>query len=203
MATGEELLQFFKWRLDAIDQHQQSDDRQLLESFASRAQEIADSVRFVLQGGLSDGAEESLGAMAEQDMGDFCIMVDLAQGVPLPGVAPLAKDTGEALREFLDHEPWHSLLVDNDITVSIAMLEDIASRADEGPWYQVCPNMARVVASVLDQANAEQLQRFVGEIEALGKRNELELPRDAAAIVDNLIHSNAERLGIKPPKHLS
>ena len=199
MATGEELLAFFKWRLDAIDQHQQRDDQQLLESFASRAQEIADSVRFVLQSGLSGGAEESLGAMAEQDMGDFCIMVDLAQGVPLPGVSALDKDTSEHLREFLDHEPWHSLLVDNDITVGIAMLEDVASRADEGPWYQVCPNMARVVAAVLDQANAEQLQRFAGEIEALGKRNEVALPRDAAAIIENLVHSNAERLGIKPP----
>lgn len=199
MATGEELLEFFKWRLDALDQHQRSDDRRLLESFAARAQEIAEGVSFLLQGGLSAGAEESLGAMAEQDMDDFCIMVDLAQGVALPGVPPLDKDTGEHLREFLDHEPWHSLLVDNDITVAIAMLEDIASRADEGPWYRVCPNMARVVAAVLDQANAEQMQRFAGEIAALGKRNELELPRDVATIVDNLIHSNAERLGIKPP----
>ena len=91
------------------------------------------------------------------------------------------------------------MLVDNDITVAVAMLEDIAVRTNEGPWYRISPNMARVIAGVLDQANAEQLQRFVGELHALKQRTEVELPGEVSTIVDNLIHSNAERLGIRPP----
>lgn len=199
MATGEELLRFFKWRLDASDRQGAEDDADQLESFAARAREVRDGVNFVLQNGLNEGAEEALSAMAEQDMGDFCVMVDLAQGIPLPGVDALDEDTSEHLREFLDHEPWHSLMVDNDVTVAIAMLEDVAARAVEGPWYRVSPNMARVVAAVLDQANSEQLQRLVGEVNALSERTGVHLPSDAALIVENLVHSNAERLGVRPP----
>ena len=59
--------------------------------------------------------------------------------------------------------------------------------------------MARVVAAVLDKVNAEQMQRFVGEIEAVKSRTGVTLPDDVLDLVMNLVTSNAERLGIRPP----
>ncbi len=198
MATEEDLLRFSNWRLNVPDRHGAA-DAAISEAFAQRAAEVRESVEFVLNNGLNEGAEMSLGTLAEEDMSDFCIMVDLAQGLAIPGVEPLGKGTAEHLREFLETEPWHSLLVDNDVTVAIAMLEDVAVRADEGPWYRVCPNMVRVMAAVLDEVNAEQMQRLVGEIEALLEHTGVRLPDDALALVANLVHSNANRLGVRPP----
>ena len=199
MATGEDLLRFFNWRQNVHDHQVADTDTALSDAFAQRALEVRESVEFVLNNGLNEGAETALGTLAEEDMADFCIMVDLAQSVTIPGVEPLGKDTAEHLREFLETEPWHSLLVDNDVTVAIAMLEDVAVRSDEGPWYRVCPNMVRVLAAVLDEANAEQMQRLMGEIEALRARTGVQLPDDVLALVQNLVHSNATRLGIRPP----
>ncbi len=199
MATGEEMLRFFNWRLNVRDSHQVAEDAALSDAFSQRAVEVRESIEFLLDNGLNEGAEAALGSLAEQDMGDFCIMVDLAQRVAIPEVEPLRKVTAEHLEEFLETEPWHSLLVDNDVTVAIAMLEDVAVRVDEGPWYRVCPNMARVVADVLDKVNAEQMQRFVGEIEALKSRTGVRLPDDVLDLVTNLVTSNAERLGMRPP----
>lgn len=200
MAKGEELLRFFSWRMDNRDRQQVAEDSEQFEAFADRARDLRDEVNFVLASGLNEGAEASLSAMAEQDMGDFCTLVDLSERIPLPGVEPLEKDTAEHLREFLDHEPWRSLRVDNDITVAVAMLEDVAVRADEGPWYRICPNMARVVADVLSQANAEQVQRFVGEIEAACLHKGLRIPQDVASLVGGLLHTAARELGMKPPR---
>ena len=199
MATGEEMLRFFDWRLKVRDSHQAAEDAALSDAFSQRAVEVRESIEFLLDNGLNEGAEAALGTLAEQDMGDFCIMVDLAQRVAIPEVEPLRKVTADHLEEFLETEPWHSLLVDNDVTVAIAMLEDVAVRVDEGPWYRVCPNMARVVAGVLDKVNAEQMQRFVGEIEALKSRTGVRLPDDVLDLVTNLVRSNAERLGMRPP----
>ena len=198
MATEEDLLRFSNWRLNVHDRPGAADTA-ISDAFAQRAAEVRESVEFVLNNGLNEGAEMSLGTLAEEDMSDFCIMVDLAQGLAIPGVEPLGKDTAEHLREFLETEPWHSLLVDNDVTVAIAMLEDVAVRADEGPWYRVCPNMVRVMAAVLDEVNAEQMQRLVGEIEALHEHTGVRLPDDVLALVANLVHSNANRLGVRPP----
>ena len=200
MASGEELLRFLNWRLDLLDRHQREVDAALSEEFSQRAGEVREQLVFLLENGLTEGAEASLAAVAEQDMGDFCIMVDLAQGVAIPQVDPLDRGIVEPLQEFLNHEPWHSLQVDNDVTVAIAMLEDVAARADEGPWYRVCPNMVRVVARVLDQVNKEQMQRFAGEIEAIHKRSGLQHPADVKALVQNLLQSNSIRLGIRPPE---
>lgn len=197
MATGEDLLGFFNWRLNVHDQH--AGDADISDDFGQRAAEVRESVEFLLSNGLNEGAEMALGTMAEEDMGDFCIMVDLAQGVAIPGVEPLDDDTAEHLGEFLETEPWHSLLVDNDVTVAIAMLEDVAVRADEGPWYRVCPNMARVMAAVLDEVNVEQMNRLVGEVNALRDRTGVQLPDDVLALVESLVHSNANRLGVRPP----
>ncbi len=199
MPTGKDLPGFFNRRLNIHDHHGADADAALSNAFAQRTEEVRESIEFVLTNGLNEGAETALGTLAEEDMGDFCIMVDLAQGVTIPGVEPLGKDTAEHLREFLETEPWHLLLVDNDVTVAIAMLEDVAVRADEGPWYRLCPNMVRVMAAVLDEVNAEQMQRLVGEIEALQDRTGVRLPDDVLALVANLVHSNATRLGVRPP----
>ena len=161
---------------------------------------MRERIVFLLENGLNEGAEASLAAMAEEDMGEFCIMVDLAQGVSIPGIVPMQKETAEHLQEFLDHEPWHSLQVDNDVTVTIAMLEDVSVRADEGPWYEICPNMARVAAATLDQVNKEQMQRFAGEISAIRERTGVGPTQDVMALLQNLIHANATRLGMKPPE---
>ena len=199
MAKGEDLLRFFNWRLSVHDHSAADADAALSDAFSRRAVEVRESVEFVLNNGLNEGAETALGTVAEEDMGDFCIMVDLAQNVAIPGVEPLGKNAAEHLREFLETEPWHSLLVDNDVTVAIAMLEDVSVRSDEGPWYRVCPNMVRVMAAVLDEVNAEQMQRLMGEIGALQDRTGVRLPDDVLGLVENLVHTNANRLGIRPP----
>ena len=72
MATGEELLRFFNWRLDLLDRHQ-GEDEALSEEFSQRAAEVREQLVFLLENGLTEGAEASLAAVAEQDMGDFCI----------------------------------------------------------------------------------------------------------------------------------
>ena len=99
-------LEILKWReskLLAID------DDALADQFAARAAEVRSQVEFLLGGGLTEGAEAALGALAEEDMVDFCIMVDLAGGVTIGGLEPLDPQTQLHLSEFLDQEPWRSL----------------------------------------------------------------------------------------------
>ena len=105
----------------------------------------------------------------------------------------------EHLAKFLDHEPWHSLMVDTDLTVALAMYESLAIREDNLPWYEVSPNLVRITARVLDQANAEHLQRFAGELQTLHDRHAGELPQEVAELVRYLVASAAQRLGIEPP----
>jgi hypothetical protein len=191
------LISFWTWR-DLTHQRANA-DAEHAAAFAERAQELRDELEFLLAGGLSEGAEEALGALAEQDMSDFCIMVDLAEERVPPGVVPLTAGSREPLRQFLDHEPWHSLQVDTDLTVALAMYEDFAIREDNVPWYEVSPNLVRITARVLDQANAEQIRRFAGELEALHARTRLDLPEDVASLVRNLVETAAHRVGIAPP----
>lgn len=195
---SDNLVSFWTWR-DLTHQQAAYDDAESAQAFTDRANELRDELEFLLGGGLSEGAEEALGALAEQDMSDFCILVDLSQDVGLPGVTPLSRATREHLGQFLDHEPWHSLMVDTDLTVALAMYEDLALREDSLPWYEVSPSLVRITARVLDQANAEQLRRFAGELEALHARTGLDLPREAADMVAYLVANAAKRLGIAPP----
>src|SRR5262244_2079597 len=105
-----EDLELLKWRESrtlAVE------DRALAEEFASRASDLRSQVSFLLSGGLTEGAIEALGALAEEDMVDFCILVDLAAGIPIGGIEPLDAETRLHLTEFLDEEPWRSLAVDN------------------------------------------------------------------------------------------
>ena len=197
MPSANHLIRFWNWR-DLTHQQVAHDDDDAA-AFTERAEELRAEVEFLLSGGLSEGAEEALGALAEQDMSDFCIMVDLSQEMDLPGVTPLANTTRKHLEQFFDHEPWHSLMVDTDLTVALAMYEDLAMREDNLPWYEVSPNLVRITARVLDQANAEHLQRFAGELEALHDHSKLELPPAVAELARYLVDSAAHRLGIEPP----
>lgn len=195
--SADNVISFWTWR--DLTHQQANEDAENAAAFAERAVELRDQLEFLLTGGLSEGAEETLGTLAEQDMSDFCIMVDLSQERVPPGVAPLAASTRENLQQFLDHEPWHSLMVDTDLTVALAMYEDLAIRDDSLPWYDVSPNLVRITARVLDQANGEQVRRFAGELEALHERTSLDLPEEVAQLVRNLVDTAAHRVGIQPP----
>lgn len=195
--SANNLVRFWTWR--DLTHQQIAHDAADAAAFVERAAELREELEFLLTGGLSEGAEETLGTLAEQDMSDFCIMVDLSQEKALPGVTPLASTTRENLQQFLDHEPWHSLMVDTDLTVALAMYENLAIREDNLPWYEVSPNLVRITARVLDQANAEQVRRFAGELEALHARTELKLPSEVAELVRNLVDTAAHRVGIEPP----
>ena len=197
-----DLVRFWTWR-DNLHQRLTSthdDDDAHHEAFAARAQELRDEIEFLARNGLNEGAEESLGTIAEQDMADFCIMVDLAADVAIDDVAPLEAETRLHLAEFLDNEPWHSLMVDTDLTVALAMIEDLAAGGDTRPWYEVSPDLVRVTARVLDQANAEQIRRFAGELNALHEASGTSVPADAAEIIGYIVENAANRLGVRPPE---
>ena len=116
-----DLVRFWTWR-DNIHQRlasTQREDEAHHAAFVARAYELRDEIEFLARNGLNEGAEESLGTLAEQDMADFCIMVDLSADVEIEGVAKLTHETRQHLQEFLDSEPWHSLTVDTDLTVAL------------------------------------------------------------------------------------
>ena len=190
-------LRFWSWReLNRRVQTAKREDEEHATAFAERAQELRDELEFLLSAGLSEGAELSLNALAEEDMSDFCIMVDLAEPIDIPGVTPLAEQTREHLHNFLDGEPWHSLVIDNDITVALASLDAIGASVSNRPWYEQAPHFVEMIARLLDQVNKEQLLRLVGEYNVLATRDNLHLPRELGATFEALVHSATQRLGI-------
>lgn len=189
-------VRVFTWR----DFHRrlkiaEAEDVEQAAQFAERAAEVRAEVMVLLQRGLTEGASEALGTLAEQDMLDFGILMDLAEPVPIPDVEPLDEETRRHLAEFLDAEPWHSLAVDTDLAVALGMLKAVAQ--SPAPWFEASPEVVRVVASMMARANAEQVQRFVGEINARFSADEL--PAELTGMLRYVIHSAAERLGIRPP----
>jgi len=203
--TGESsrnLVRFWTWR-DSLHQRlteTHAEDVSHHDAFVARAQELRDEIEFLARNGLNEGAEEALGTLAEQDMADFCIMVDLAADVSIDGVVALDAETRLHLAEFLDNEPWHSLAVDTDMTVALAMIEDVAAGTEDRPWYEASPNLMRVTARVLDQANAEQVQRFAAELNALHEASGTSVPADAAEIIGYIVEQAATRVGLRPPE---
>ncbi len=196
------LVRFWTWR-DSLHQRlaaTHEEDASHHAAFVARARELREEIEFLARNGLNEGAEEALGTLAEQDMADFCIMVDLAADVSIDGVTPLDAETRLHLAEFLDNEPWHSLMVDTDMTVALAMIEDVAASAEGRAWYEVSPNLMRVTARVLDQANAEQVRRFAGELNALHAAGGASVPGDAAEIIGYIVAQAAGRLGLRPPE---
>lgn len=191
---------FRNWRDFYRRLHVESErDQEQAAAFAERAAEVREEVTFLLRGGLTEGAIDALGSLAEGDMADFCIMIDLAEGVAIPDVAPLDDETKRHLTEFLDADPWHSLAVDIDIPVVLAMLEEVAAQGGELRWFDVAPNLVQVMSNMLDRANAEQLGRFGAELDTLLQSNGLQLPTDIAEITGFVVRSAAERLGVRTP----
>ena len=200
--SSRKLVRFWTWR-DNLHQRlsaTHAEDAAHHDAFVARARELRDEIEFLARNGLNEGAEEALGTLAEQDMADFCIMVDLAADVSIDGVAALDAETRLHLTEFLDGEPWHSLAVDTDMTVALAMIEDVAAGAEDRPWYAVSPNLMRVTARVLDQANAEQVRRFAAELNALHEASGTSVPADAAEIIGYIVEQAANRVGLRPPE---
>lgn len=190
-------LRFWTWReFNRKMQAAREEDEAQAEEFAGRAAEVREQLDFLLGAGLSEGAEEALNAMAEGDMTDFCIMVDLAEPIDIPGVAPLAEEVRKQLHNFLDREPWHSLVIDNDITVTLASLDAIGANATNRPWYEESPHLVELMARVFDEVNKEQLIRVVGEFNALAERDQLHLPAELATVFETLVHNACQRLGL-------
>lgn len=190
-----ELLRWRESRALALE------DATLAEAFAARAAEVHSQVTFLLAKGFSEGAAEALTAMAEGDMVDFCAMVDLAGAVAIPGVVPLGEDTRLHLEEFLDQEPWHSLAVDNDITITLATIEDLLVRMVDGAtWYRVSPQLPVTLANLMDRVDREQFMRFAGELGVRQQRY-----RNAAErlrFLNEIIIAGAYRVGVRPPAWL-
>ena len=174
-------------------------DREQAQEFVARAADVRDQVVFLLRNGLNEGAVEALSALAESDMADFCILVDLAEGVAIPDVEPLDDDTQRHLAEFLDDDPWHSLAVDTDVPVVLAMHEAVAEEAGKRRWFEVAPNLVAVMSDMLSRANTEQINRFAADLRALQQRTGLRIPADVADITNFVLDEAAERLGIRQP----
>jgi hypothetical protein len=187
-----ELLRWRESRALALE------DQTLAEAFSSRAAEVHAQVKFLLSQGFSEGANESLAALAEGDMVDFCVMVDLAGAVDIPGVAPLDESTRLHLEEFLDQEPWHSLAIDNDITIALATIEDLLERMANGePWYHVSPQLPVTLATLMDR---EQFMRFAGEL--TGRQQHVRNSAERLRFLNEIIIAGAHRVGVRPPAWL-
>ncbi len=194
-------LRFWTWRdLNRKLQAARSEDETQAEEFTQRANEVREEVQFLLGAGLSEGAEQALNSLAEEDMTDFCILVDLAEPLDLPGVTPLPEETRRHLHQFLDQEPWHSLAIDNDITVALALLDSVGATTTNRPWYEYAPHLVELVARLMDQVNKEQFLRFVGEYNALAERDNLHLPQELPQVFESLVHGAAQRLGVQMPQ---
>lgn len=189
-----EDLEILKWRESKA---MAVEDRALADQFAKRAAEVRSEVAFLLSGGLTEGASETLAALAEEDMVDFCIIVDLAGGVEIDGVAALDAGTRLHLTEFLEQEPWRSLAVDNDITVALAMVEETVARSDREPWYRTSPQLPVTLANLMDRVDREQYLRFASELELRLQRHPNHAT-DVVAIVREVVRAGARRVGAHP-----
>ncbi len=196
-----ERLHFWTWRdLNRKLHSARGEDEAQAEEFSQRANEVREEVQFLLGAGLSEGAEQALNSLAEEDMSDFCILVDLAEPIEIPGVTPLPEETRKHLHQFLDQEPWHSLAIDNDITVALALLDEVGATVTNRPWYEYAPHLVSLVARLMDDVNKEQLMRFVGEYNALAERDNLHLPQELPQVFESLVHGAANRLGVQMPQ---
>ncbi len=182
-----------------------TDDATLEEAFVERAAELHSDVTFLLSAGLTEGAVAALTALAEQDMVDFCIMVDLASGMNIGGVAQLSAPTQQHLSEFLDRDPWYSLSVDNDITVTLAMIEDVLAHAPEVPWYRTSPQLPVTLANLMDRVDREQYARFAEELQTLAARHPetaatspVDAGADGLALIREIVRAGARRVGAHP-----
>jgi hypothetical protein len=190
-----ELLRWRESRALALE------DQALAEAFSSRAADVHAQVTFLLSQGFSEGANKALSAMAEGDMVDFCVMVDLASAVVIPGVARLNEHTRIHLQEFLDQEPWRSLAVDNDITIALATIEDLLERMANGEtWYRVSPQLPVTLATLMDRVDREQFMRFAGEL--TDRQQRVRNAAERLRFLNEIIIAGAHRVGVRPPTWL-
>ncbi len=193
-------LTILKWREAKL---LTTEDAALAEAFAERAAEVHSDVTFLLSAGLTEGAVAALTALAEEDMVDFCIMVDLASGMHMGGVTQLNAQTQQHLSEFLDQDPWYSLSVDNDITVTLAMIEDVLAHAPETPWHRTSPQLPVTLANLMDRVDREQFARFAQELDARLKRHPemadgTGAGADGVALIREIVRTGARRVGAHP-----
>lgn len=188
---------FWSWReLNRRIHVAQERDAEQMEEFADRAQTVRSEVEFLLSHGLSEGAADALTTLAEEDMVDFCIMVDLAEPISIPDVEPLQEGTRQHLQNFLDSEPWHSLAIDNDITVALALLDSVGAQPTNAPWYRYAPGMFDLISHVLNEANKEQLVRFMGEYDVLASRDHLVFSDEVTGLLETLLDQASHRVGL-------
>jgi hypothetical protein len=173
------------------------EDRALADEFSARADEVRAQVVFLLGGGLTEGASDALATIAEEDMVDFCVMVDLAGGTEIDGVTPLDATTRLHLAEFLELEPWRSLSVDNDITIALAMIEETLATADATPWHRSSPHLPVTLANLMDRVDREQYLRFAGELQPRLHAHRQHAPA-ATAVVREIVNAGARRVGAAP-----
>ncbi len=183
-------------RRELHKQHQRIDDSEVAALFRKQAIALREQLSDLLVGGLSEGVETALSALAEEEMVDFCIMVDLAEPIELRGVEPLPEAQRAALAQFLDQEPWHSLAVDHDITIALALLDSIGVQPRQARWYRYAPGLFDLLARIFDQGNKEQFQRFVGEYRSLAERDHIRLSDDAQTMFNRLVNETAHRHGL-------
>ena len=105
------------------------------------------------------------------------------------------------LEEFLDQEPWHSLAVDNDITVTLATIEDLLERMTNGePWYHVSPQLPATLANLMDRVDREQFMRFAGEL--TNRQLQVRNAAEQLGFLNEIITAGAHRVGVRPPAWL-
>ncbi len=195
---------YWRWRHTnqrrAFERLQHEEDHAVAEEFADRARSLRDQLEPMLHQGFNEGIETVLTTVAEQDMTDFSIMVDLAEPVSIEGVEPLPEESRAVLERFLEQDPWHSLAIDHDIYVALALLDSVGTEPTDAPIYRLAPGILDLLAKLLASVNQEQLMRFVGEYEVLANRDDLHLPAQLHSLLQSLIDEAAARLGVKPPR---
>jgi hypothetical protein len=169
------------------------------EFYLTRAGVVCDAVSTVLQAGLSEGAQQALTDLAEEDSIDFCIMVDLAAGVDIPGVEPLVEEEQQKLNQFLNQEPWRSLAVDTEIAVCLAMLRVYGESDAETIWHMGDPHLLKSISRAFEGVNKEQLGRFVAEINALAARPAVQFDNELRALSLQSAENAAHRLRLQIP----
>ena len=169
------------------------------DAYCARAEEIRDIIAQVLHAGFSTGAEQALTDLAEEDSVDFCIMVDLANHVDIPGIEPLDKEDTIHLLQFLEAEPWRSLVVDTEIAVSLAMLRAYGESEEETIWYMGDPHLLSTLSKTFESVNKEQFGRFIAEINSLCRDRGLRFDDELMALSRASANRAADRLGLQPP----
>ncbi|MFT7654285.1 MAG: hypothetical protein ACI9ON_002482 [Limisphaerales bacterium] len=169
------------------------------EYYLTQAGVVRDLVATVLQVGLSEGAEQALTDLAEEDSVDFCIMIDLAAGLDIPGVEPLVGQQKQMLSQFLAQEPWRSLEVDTEIAVCLAMLRVYGESEAETIWHMGDPHLLKSISRAFEGVNKEQLARFVAEINTLAAQRAISFDNELCALSLACAESAANRLGTQAP----